>query len=213
MSWISPLPNSELRLPLGTGNPKGFGALNEQAGKHNLGIDFETEPDQIVQSIERGLVIGIEDWNTKSKTKAILIRGASGVICYGNIKLNKDLDIGTQVDKRQHIGFTSLKKKKNGTKTAKAFLRIEWYTRKTKKRPKWYMDEPAPRNVINPTQQFVTNIVSTTTVIRRSPKLTITNETKQKRGRSTSLKQRTSSKKQSKNTYYHAPISSYHSPL
>ena len=105
MSWISPLPNTELRLPLGTGNPKAFGALNEKARKYNLGVDFETEPNQCVHTIERGTIVGIEDWNTKSKTKAVLIRGASGVICYGNIKIKKELKIGNSLDTKEHLWY------------------------------------------------------------------------------------------------------------
>lgn len=81
--------------------------------KHHVhtGVDLYTNDGQSVYAVEDGTVVGMEDFTGKSQqtpwwedTKCILIEGATGVVCYGEIK-PYCFEIGHKVKRGDEIGY------------------------------------------------------------------------------------------------------------
>ena len=80
--------------------------------KHHThtGVDLYCDDGQIVRAVEDGTVVGIEHftgpqdnspwWND---TDCILIEGASGVVCYGEVSIPNFIKIGTKVSRGRYI--------------------------------------------------------------------------------------------------------------
>jgi len=77
----------------------------------HTGVDLYCEDGQFVNAVEPGVVVGIEDFTGNSQqtpwwndTQCILIEGATGVICYGEVSPSQFISIGQSVLKNQYIG-------------------------------------------------------------------------------------------------------------
>lgn len=163
--WSSPLPNSSVRVPLGAGHVNGFGGKRRNG--FNTGIDLLCDAYQPVASVEAGTIVAIVNFSKKGKTKpwintsrALLIEGDSGVVCYGNVKPNSKLKVGSFVSKGQVVGkvIPIYKNKKNRV----CKLKLEWYTHGTRRRSSWNFNKDIPGNLLNPTHMLLPLIVSTT---------------------------------------------------
>lgn len=91
-------------------HPCAFG-YSRKNSKHT-GIDLYTNLNAKVHAVEDGIVVGIENFTGPSDnspwwndTKCILVKGASGVVCYGEVKVPHSLIIGQKVSRRMTIGF------------------------------------------------------------------------------------------------------------
>lgn len=101
MTWCWPLANTAPLLPDAPGS---FGAIR----KHDVhsGVDLYCEVGQVVVAVEDGEVVAIEKftgpnaddpspwWND---TEAVLVRGASGVVVYGEVQLERHVRPGCKV--------------------------------------------------------------------------------------------------------------------
>ena len=156
-TWLSPLPGSILRLPLGSTHPCGFGSSRK--GGFNTGIDLVCEPHQEVVAVESGRVLAITNFSAKqpqpwiNMTRVVLIEGESGVIAYGNIKEVPGLAAGEYIDAGELIGTVMPIYKNKKNKSTK--LKLEWYTRGTKKRGAWLPCKPKPSNMLDPTPMLL----------------------------------------------------------
>jgi phosphopantothenoylcysteine decarboxylase len=91
LTWIFPLPKDECSgIPIGS-HPGSFGAKRRK--DVHTGVDLYCKDDSPVYAVEDGRVIGYERFTGElagspwwNDTDAILIEGASGVVCYGEIK-------------------------------------------------------------------------------------------------------------------------------
>jgi hypothetical protein len=125
--------------------------------KHDIhtGVDLYCEPGSIVYAIENGVVVAIEDftgpeadspwWNS---TKAILIEGTSGVICYGEVE--PSVECGSLVLAGESIATvqTVLKKNKGWPMT---MLHMELYKPRTTKTVWWKLNEKQPEELLDVT--------------------------------------------------------------
>jgi phosphopantothenoylcysteine decarboxylase len=109
LQWSFPLNKDECSgIPI-TGHPGSF--LYKRKHHIHTGIDLYTRDGAAVFSVEAGTVVGIEHftgpqdnqpwWND---TDCILIEGASGVICYGEIVPSNSLEVGDTVSAETCIG-------------------------------------------------------------------------------------------------------------
>lgn len=155
MGWVWPLAEMPRMWP----DEKGvFGAVR----KHDVhtGIDLYTSHGKSVTAVEDGVVVAFEDytgakadspwWND---TEAIFVKGASGVICYGEIEINSNLNVGDMVAQGEHLGkvLTVLKKDKGRPMT---MLHFELYTPETTESVIWTEAEGMPDNLLDPTEKL-----------------------------------------------------------
>lgn len=90
LKWTYPVKiDDKSIIPIGK-HPGSFSALRK--GSRHTGVDIYTENNQIVYAVETGKVICIEPFTGKldnspwwEDTYCILLEGASGVVCYGEI--------------------------------------------------------------------------------------------------------------------------------
>lgn len=111
LRWYFPLgnfPNVPCSgIPI-TGHPGAF--LTKRTKHTHTGVDLYTTDGASVFAVESGKVVGIEDFTGVAQqtpwwedTKCLLIEGASGVVCYGEITPNA-YDVGTKVHRGEQIG-------------------------------------------------------------------------------------------------------------
>ena len=147
--------------------------------KHDVhtGVDLYTYDGAVVKAMEGGTVVKIipftgkdvKDENGKpmdwwEDTQAILVRGPSGVIVYGEVTPDK-VNVGDVVGKGQHIAFVKrvLKEHKHrpdipGHSTS--MLHIELYTEAYENLERWVwegwkLDQPQPERLLNPTDKLL----------------------------------------------------------
>jgi hypothetical protein len=149
-NWTFPL-KSNYNWPTKQGM---FGA-NRKFDIHT-GVDLYCDPKSYVFAVEDGKIIAIDDFTGQlagspwwHETKALLVEGESGVVCYGEIEPIYDLEVGHKVQAGDIIGkvLTVLKKDKGLPMT---MLHIELYKSGTTEPITWMINEKKPENLLNP---------------------------------------------------------------
>lgn len=150
MHW--PLLHTDRTVHLNN-HPGSFGAIRKY--DIHTGVDLYCYEGTPVVAIEDGIVISIEDftgpkadspwWNP---TQAVLVKGSSGVVCYGEVSTS--LSIGDALKAGSLIGdvIPVLKKDKG---TPQSMLHFELYTNDFKETVWWYHGEPQPETLLDPT--------------------------------------------------------------
>jgi len=132
MSWLFPLKNYQYSIPEGD-HPGSF--LKERKHHFHEGIDLYGKDGQEVYSVENGTVHKILNFTGEkanspwwNNTDAIIIKGSSGFVLYGEIKVNSKIKEGDFISQGQFIGKITpvLKKRKNNPI---AMLHFEWYSK------------------------------------------------------------------------------------
>lgn len=150
--WVWPL-DYEPSLP---DYPGQFGAIRKY--DIHTGVDLYCPEGTIVKAAELGIVVNIENftgpevnspwWNS---TKAVLIEGKSGVICYG--ELEPVVAVGDHLNQGEEIGRVKTVLKKNKGKPM-TMLHIELYTHGTMETVIWDLNKNKPKNLLNPTEHL-----------------------------------------------------------
>lgn len=114
LRWEFPLHNPWETTPKASGIPiNGHPGAFLTKRKHHThtGVDLYTTDGQHVFAVESGIVVGIEEFTGKAQqtpwwedTECVLVEGASGVICYGEITPNVFLSVGTKIARGAFIG-------------------------------------------------------------------------------------------------------------
>lgn len=171
LRWDSPL-SQKPYIPAQP-HPGAFGTPR----KHDIhtGVDLYVQPNSYpqVSAVEPGVIVGIIDF-TGSKvlgkdgkpmswwkdTKAVLVKGASGVVVYGEIEPNSYLKVGDWVSKGALIGevvpvLPSEKIRKDIPHHSNRMLHIELYesvvAEKNFRWGSWGLDAPKPEGLLDPT--------------------------------------------------------------
>jgi phosphopantothenoylcysteine decarboxylase len=102
LRWEFPLHNCT-GIPI-ENHPGSFGVQRKH--EQHTGVDLYAEDGELVYAVEDGVVVGIEPftgpkdnspwWND---TDCVLVEGASGVVCYGEITPDDWLKVGTHVSR------------------------------------------------------------------------------------------------------------------
>ena len=154
-----PLFNWKGNIPTGK-HPGAFGATR----KHDVhtGVDLYVPDNELVIAIESGIVVAIEDFtgpkaNTPwwNDTKAVLIEGESGVVCYGEI-LPMGIYTGEMVCRGQCIGFVknvlpATKIRKDIVGHSNYMLHFELYKTGTRETVFWNLNQDKPEELLDPT--------------------------------------------------------------
>jgi murein DD-endopeptidase MepM/ murein hydrolase activator NlpD len=156
MRWTWPLAYSPRVLPDAPGQ---FGAVR----KHDVhtGVDLYAEPGTPVHAVEDGLIVSIEDFTGPSagspwwlETKAILVEGASGVVCYGELDVAEDIRVGMMVPRAARLGAVlPVLRKFKGRPTT--MLHLELYERGTRASVIWNLGEERPAGLLDPTSRLL----------------------------------------------------------
>lgn len=165
-NWLFPLKKWKLDIPRGD-HPGAFGAIRKF--DIHTGVDLYCSPGTAVYSVEDGEVIEIEKFTGPDaespwwhETLAVLIRGSSGVVCYGEVSIGyiphienpAYLKIGDQVSQGDLIGWTKQVLKKDKGKPM-CMLHLEVYSSETNETVWWKKDESKPENLFDPTEKLL----------------------------------------------------------
>lgn len=153
MSWLNPLGNIQLKLPPPHGR---FGAVR----KHDVhtGIDLYAPHGSNVYVVESGVVVAVDYFTGSSigmpwwnETRAVLIEGESGVVCYGEIQEIFRVKVGMKVKAGDFIAtvLTVLKKDK-GLPMSMLHLELHAGYDKTNIWHPWNLNEPKPEYLLDP---------------------------------------------------------------
>ena len=122
------------------------------------GVDLYQPPETNVYALETGVVVGIFPFTGKSvgsnwwnDTDCVMISGESGVLNYGEIKVDQHVSVGATVIAGQLIGSIVQVLKKNKGKPM-AMLHFERYAVGTTEPIKeWSLNSAQPSQLCNPT--------------------------------------------------------------
>lgn len=114
LRWEFPLHDPYDTKPKANGIPeKGHQGAFLTKRKHHThtGVDLYTEDGQAIHAVEDGVIVGVEDFTGKTQqspwweeTKCLLVEGASGVVCYGEMTPAYEMTVGRRVIRNQYIG-------------------------------------------------------------------------------------------------------------
>lgn len=149
MPWLWPLQSA----PVWPDYPGTFGAVRT----HDIhtGVDLYTGVGERVLAVEEGVVVKIENFTGESagspwwnETKAVLIEGPTGVVCYGEIE--PSVSVGDTLAQGAVIGHVLqvLKKNKGRPQT---MLHIELYEFGHRETLIWSLGDPQPSALRDPT--------------------------------------------------------------
>jgi len=127
----------------------------------HTGVDLYTPVGTKVYAVEEGVIVGVELFTGKdagspwyNETEAILVSGKSGVVLYGEVEIQEDLEVGQKVLAGQLLGTVQavLKEDKgNGC----SMLHFELYRKGTKSSVWWHHGKEQPKNLLDPTQSLL----------------------------------------------------------
>jgi len=149
LQWHFPLHDLYCNIPKCNGIPQlGHPGAFLTKRKHHThtGVDLYTEDGQSVFAVEDGLVVGIENFTGASQnspwweeTQCILIEGASGVVCYGevipftiNVQVGKNISKGTIIARVKRV-LSEHKHRMDIEGHSTSMLHIEIYKHGTRK--------------------------------------------------------------------------------
>jgi len=133
--------------------------------KHDIhtGIDLYVSDNEMVIAVESGIVVGVEEYTGPKAgspwwlpTKAILVEGSLGVVCYGEV-LPTGITKGEMVLGGQCLGFVSPvlspeKIRKDIPNHSNYMLHFELYKTGTKQSVIWDLNKEKPKELLNPTK-------------------------------------------------------------
>lgn len=129
----------------------------------HTGVDLYVPEHEPVFAVETGHVVAIENYTGPEAdspwwldTKAILIEGESGVVCYGEVA-PKDIGIGQLIDRGSQIAHVipvlqEGKKRNDIPGHSRFMLHFELYEHGTTKSVWWKPNQDKPTNLLDPTQ-------------------------------------------------------------
>lgn len=159
MTWNFPLYEWNGIIPSGS-HPGAFAAVRKY--DIHTGVDLYVPNPCLVYAVEPGLVVSIEEFTGPKAgspwwlpTKAILIEGPSGVVCYGEVD-PVGISTGDCVEAGQILAYVApvLPEEKSRPDIpghSRFMLHFELYDYGTKETVWWNLDEYQPENLIDPT--------------------------------------------------------------
>lgn len=123
------------------------------------GIDFYVKDGTRVYALEDGKVVGIENFTGPKAgsdwwhdTMALLVEGQTGVIVYGEIRVNKSIKLNQEIKKGQYLGIVKQVLKKDKGRPM-SMLHLELHKHGTKKTYEWEGERPS--SLLDPTPHCI----------------------------------------------------------
>jgi murein DD-endopeptidase MepM/ murein hydrolase activator NlpD len=155
-------PLNDYKYSIPTGTDLGAFGVPRKFDIHT-GVDLYCGQFADVIAIEDGEVVAIE-WFTGevvdmpwwNNTKAIAIKGKSGVINYGEVVPYENLKVGDKVKEGDLIGWVAtVLKKDKGKVPSITMLHIELYSEYDGNWCLWELDKEKPINLLDPTELLI----------------------------------------------------------
>lgn len=168
MLWSWPVPG-HVPWEIPTGMHDGAFGVRRKHDYHT-GIDLYCPSGTPVFAVEAGTVTqhgpftgALAESPFWHDTDYLMVMGASGVVCYGELALNPSLQVGSPIEQGQRLGTIKQVLKKDKGKPM-SMLHLELYRAEYKGGPVWWNHgESRPESLLDPTQRlrdawsFVTN--------------------------------------------------------
>jgi murein DD-endopeptidase MepM/ murein hydrolase activator NlpD len=154
MTWINPLVDVEIHLPPPHGR---FGARRRY--DVHTGIDLYAPVETKVRAVESGMVVAIDyftgpivDMPWWNNTKAVLIEGKSGVVCYGEVIERFGLLIGDKIKQGEVIAqVVQVLKEDKGLPMSMLHLELHRDYHRNHIWHPWKLDGEMPEYLLDPT--------------------------------------------------------------
>lgn len=126
--------------------------------KHDIhtGIDLYCNEGDSVLAMEDGVVMSFSLFTGENvsspwwnETSAVVVKGASGYILYGELKLNNDIKVGDRIKAGTVLGNVTPVLKQNKNKNPVNMLHIELYNSEPFAL-EWGLNEKKPMNLLDP---------------------------------------------------------------
>lgn len=132
----------------------------------HTGVDLYCEEGDFVYAIEAGVVIAIQPFTGPSvglpwwnDTSAVAIKGASGIIVYGEIDPFYYMYVGDTINEGDILGRVIPVLKTDKSKVpSTTMLHIELYSSYTGKWAEWPLGESKPNELENPTGLLISQL-------------------------------------------------------
>jgi len=136
--------------------------------KHDThtGVDLYCKEGDLVFAIEDGEILAIEPFTGEiagfpwwNDTYAGAVKGASGIINYGEIYPWEKWQVGDKLTEGEVIGFViPVLKEDKGKVPSTSMLHLELYNDYDGKWVEWTLNTPQPKNLLDPTQLLLSNL-------------------------------------------------------
>ena len=147
--------DQQFEIPVGGFHVGGFG-MDRKFDTHK-GIDLYCSVGCNVLAVESGLIHDIRPWTGEKagypwweETEAVLVKGKTGIIAYGEIEPEEDLEIGGRVCPGQKPGTVKRVLKKDKGRPM-SMLHFQIYKGEPCKIGTWERLKKKPWNLIDPT--------------------------------------------------------------
>jgi hypothetical protein len=155
MSWLFPLAEYEHELPKPP-HPGAFGV--ERKHHHHEGVDLYCPYGTPVRAVEDGKVVAVEPFTGPMAgspwwldTMCVMVEGDSGVVCYGEIEPDRDMEVGVEVPAGRRIGeVRRVLRKDKGRPTS--MLHFELYRSGVVEPVDWPAGTVWPDGLLDPTK-------------------------------------------------------------
>lgn len=156
--WTFPIHSWQGEIPEFS-HPGAFGCIR----KHDIhtGVDLYVPGPEPFYAVEAGRVVATESFTGPEadspwwlSTKSILVKGASGVVCYGEVA--PIVKVGDDIRLSQHLGSVApvlkeAKTRKDIPGHSNFMLHLELYKPGTKGSVWWYKGDNKPEALCDPT--------------------------------------------------------------
>ena len=159
-----PLKNYQYQIPEGH-HPGAFGFER----KHDIytGVDLYCQKGDAVHAIEDGVVIAVEPFTGEiagfpwwNNTYAMAIRGASGIVNYGEIEPLPNIRVGDTILEGQVLGVViPVLKVDKGKVPSTSMLHVELYNSYDGHWIEWELGKEQPKGIEDPTTLLKSNMV------------------------------------------------------
>jgi 3-polyprenyl-4-hydroxybenzoate decarboxylase len=163
LRWDFPLP--ETTCPgIPVGNHLGSFGIVRRHGKRHCGVDLYCRNGTMVTAVEPGVVVAIDGFTGASvgspwwnETKAVKVEGASGVVCYGEIRPYLSLKVGDMLGRGDPLGQVEQVLPDGQLRGdipghSLSMLHIQLYEHgRVHKDESWLEGQPQPGGVLDPT--------------------------------------------------------------
>jgi len=148
----------EIMIPVSP-HPGAFGVRR----KHHTheGVDLYCDNGAPVFAMESGTVIAIEDFTGIAAgspwwldTKALLVEGDSGVLCYGEIRPDTGFRVGDKVSRGQKLGVVTMVLRQDKGRP-RSMLHLELHSHGTKRTFSWEHGNQRPATLHDPTELLI----------------------------------------------------------
>ena len=132
----------------------------------HTGVDLYCNESDVVFAIEDGEVLAIRPFTGEiagfpwwNDTWAVAIKGASGIINYGEVHPWEKWRVGDKIKEGEFIGFViPVLKVDKGKVPSTSMLHLELYNDYNGEWIEWTLNTPQPSNLLDPTGLLVTEL-------------------------------------------------------